>query len=367
MRVVIRTDSSSAIGTGHVTRCLTFANALRNCGATVTFVCRDHSGNIASEIADNRFDVRLLPRCTGVKTSSANLYEGWLGVEQATDAVQTRDVVQSCGSVDRLVVDHYGLDESWESLLRPSVGGILVIDDLANRRHTCSALLDQNLQTDTAVRYLRLVPADCRLLNGPRFALLREEFHRTRLGASHSRFEVQRILVFYGGVDATNETVKAMTALQTLNYPNLQITVIVGPANAQREYIHKVAADDARFKVRENVSDMARLMAEADLALGAGGTTTWERCCMGLPTIITAVAENQISIAEQVARAGAAVYLGEPSDVSGPRLMEAVGELLTAPARLSSMSERASSLVDGLGTSRVVRALYEMQAQEAPV
>ena len=330
MRVVIRVDSSTTIGSGHVMRCLTLAKQMREeKGAEVHFISRDLEGNLYAKIKVAGFSLHVLPRHSLNENLSG--YEAWLTVSQDVDAAETKAVLREIGRVNRLVADNYALDIVWERELRPFTDEIFVIDDLANRKHDCDILLDQNFYLDADKRYAGLVPEKCRLLLGPRYALLREEFYEARKHLRKRDGSLRNILVFYGGSDLTNETMKALRALHTFHETQSEVTadVIVGASNPYKQEIKEFCdAADAKEWVHYHcqVDNMAAYMAHADLMLGAGGSTTWERCFLELPAIVTAVADNQERSAEDCAAVGLNLYLGKWTKVNEEMMIRALQE-----------------------------------------
>jgi UDP-2,4-diacetamido-2,4,6-trideoxy-beta-L-altropyranose hydrolase len=201
MRVAFRVDSSALMGTGHLMRCLTLANELRRCGAATAFICRQHDGSVIARAEQEGHTVHRLAR-PGPSSDTAEDYAAWLGVPAPADAAETLLAV-SGQHYDWLVVDHYGLDHEWEQRLRGVVGRLLVIDDLANRRHDCDLLLDQNyFAAATRERYRGLVAGpSCKLLLGPSYALLRPEYAQLRSVLPPRDGVVRRALIFFGGSD----------------------------------------------------------------------------------------------------------------------------------------------------------------------
>lgn len=328
--VAIRVDSSEQIGSGHLMRCLTLAERLRKKSAEVHFISRDLAGSLHRLVEEHGFPLHLLPQ----HEEDTNLtgYAAWLTVPQAVDAEETGEILSRMQPVNRLVVDSYALDAVWEQRLRPLVREIFVIDDLANRPHECDILLDQNFYREMWHRYDGLVPPTCKLLLGPSHALLREEFYEAREHLRERDGILCRILVFYGGSDATRETEKAIRALVQLQLPSIAVDVVVGGSNPCRASIEELCAAHDFLYYHCQVSNMAELMARADLCLGAGGTTTWERCFLGLPAIVTAVAENQIQICEDCAEAGYICYLGRWDEVTEEDLAKAVQKCIMPQA-----------------------------------
>ena len=325
MVVFFRVDSSHLVGSGHLMRCLTLAQRYRKEGHRVSFICRDLEGNLSGLVKKQNFHLHMLP--TSVQDDTLAGYAKWLTVSQEQDAFETVALMQKMGKVDRVVVDSYAIDETWEKIVRPNTKEIFVIDDLANRKHDCDILLDQNYYLNKEERYIGLVPEHCKMLLGPRYTLLRDEFYEAKEKMKPRDGQLHNILVFYGGVDATDETSKAIKALRRLKangeLPDVEITVVVGGSNARKDDI-AIFCQKAGFQYLCQVNNMAELMAEADLMLGAGGTTTWERCFLTLPSIVTAVAENQFQICEDCATAGLIHYLGHWDQISVEDICDAV-------------------------------------------
>ncbi len=361
MRIVFRVDSSVEMGSGHVMRCLTLAESLIKRGAKVSFVCRELPGNLCGFIEQKGFMVNRLPynlnseekRDIYVDPPHAN----WLGVDWKTDASQTSDILNHFGKIDWLVVDHYALDVRWEQVLSSYTDAIMAIDDLADRHHQCDILLDQNLYPEMENRYKGLVPKQCKQLLGPKFALLREEFRNARSKGINRNGKVERIIVFFGGTDPTNETRKALDAVEQSGMAFTEIHVIVGEANPQKDTIKLLCESIEGVKFYCQTNKIADLMHNADLALCAGGSSTWERCCLGLPSIVLAIADNQIKIAQMTEEVGAIAFLGYAADVSKTHLAETLRKLSGDKMRLQKMSRVGVDLVDGMGVERVVKEM----------
>lgn len=337
----IRVDSSKMIGSGHLMRCLTLAAQMRDDGKAVHFICRELEGNLCQIVTDQGFFLHRLPM--HATDDSLMGYAAWLTVPQAADAAETAAVLHRIQPVERLVVDSYALDAAWERQMRPLVREIFVIDDLANRRHECDILLDQNFYRKMQHRYDGLVPEKCRRLLGPSHALLREEFYAARKKLAGRDGVLRRILVFYGGSDATCETEKAIHVLLQLHLPSVAVDVVVGGSNPRRAYIEELCGKHDFLRYYCQVSNMAELMAQADLSLGAGGTTTWERCFLGLPAIVTAIAENQLEVCRDCAEMGYIYYLGRWDEVTEEDIAAAV-QKCTMPQVLREMQRRCQRI-----------------------
>lgn len=295
MRVVMRVDASLQIGSGHVMRCLTLADELRSRGAEVHFICREHPGNLFALIAERGCPIVRLPLAEPEQIPSSGdvAHAAWLGAPWQQDAQETVAALPS-GGVDWLIVDHYALDQRWEQYVRPHVGKIMVIDDLADRPHDCDLILDQNVCDNMECRYDKLVLPHCRRFLGPRYVLLRPEFRVARKNLKDRDGTVKRILVFFGGSDLTNETTKTLLAIKSLGFPDIAVDVVVGVANPYKDQVKELCSSLPAARFYCQVDNMAQLMLSADLSVGAGGVTAWERMAMQLPTLAIAVADNQV-------------------------------------------------------------------------
>jgi UDP-2,4-diacetamido-2,4,6-trideoxy-beta-L-altropyranose hydrolase len=250
------------------------------------------------------------------------------------------------------------LDVEWEAAMSALTEHIMVIDDLADRVHDCDVLLDQNLhRAGMENRYEKLTPPNCKKLLGPKYALLRPEFKEIRSNLKVRDGSVKRIFVFFGGSDPTNETMKALIAIQQLDRADIAIDVVVGSTNPHREDIAGLCAAQPGAKLHRQINNIAELMASADMAIGAGGGAMWERCCLGLPSIVMSAAKNQDPGCEATAGIGAILYLGKAESVGEELIEGTLRVALSAPDLLMSMSEKSIALVDGQGGMRVVRKL----------
>lgn len=359
--IVFRTDASLDIGSGHVMRCLTLAATLCEQGAQCHFICREHVGHLCSYIESKGFRVHRLPVVERKNEAAASQPPGalahahWLGAGWKQDA-------ETCGALLAglapawLVVDHYALDGEWETAVLNEFSDrkprLLAIDDLADRHHVADLLLDQNLGRD-AKDYQDLVPEKCRIFIGPRFALLRSEFVRWREVSLARRAQspwLKRVLISMGGVDKDNATGRVLDALKSCDMPkDIEITVVMGSAAPWLDRITTQASlMPWSTEVVLNIDDMARRMAESDLAIGAAGSTSWERCCLGLPTIMLVLADNQRPTAEALHNVGAALCLGTVRELHN--LAGGVSGL-QFPAALQSMSRAAAQVTAGEGVT----------------
>jgi UDP-2,4-diacetamido-2,4,6-trideoxy-beta-L-altropyranose hydrolase len=367
MKAAFRVDASLQIGSGHVMRCLTLAEALRAHGAQCHFISRAHPGNLLELIRQRGFAVTALsvelppPPVNTQAASEPNkelVHASWLGCDWHTDAEQTRAILTKL-QPDWLVVDHYALDQRWEAALRPYYQQLLVIDDLADRLHQCDLLLDQNLGRQSK-DYASLVPAQCKVRAGPQYALLRPEFAALRDYSLQRRQQpaLKQVLITMGGLDQFNATGQVLQTLKDCTLPqDCRISVVMG---LQSPWLQQVGAQAQDMpwptEVLLNISDMAQRMADSDLAIGAAGSTSWERCCLGLPTLMVVLADNQRLGAQALQETHAALLIGNVNDIA-MKLPLAINAS-ASPHRLQKMITATAAITDGRGVDKVSKAMW---------
>jgi UDP-2,4-diacetamido-2,4,6-trideoxy-beta-L-altropyranose hydrolase len=336
MKIVFRVDASLKMGIGHVMRCLTLANELQLQSHEIFFICRKLPGNLIFLI---KYPVLALPNNDTFQTD--DLYLNWLGSSQEQDSEQTIKVIPK--NTDLLIVDNYALDEIWHKKLRLHTKKLMVIDDLADRQFDCDMLLNQNLGAHVQY-YDDKVSNNCELLLGCDYALLRPEFQLLREKALTKRKktkEIKNILISIGGVDLSNKTYDILQDIPDC----FNIIVILGGQSQHNKMITNYAKNKKNVKVMVDADNMSGLMLDADLAIGAGGSSSWERCCLGLPTLLYVLAENQRKIAENLEQLGAVKIVDN--------LNENLQNLLNNFTFWQTMSERAQIICDGAGVKRI--------------
>lgn len=366
MLVVFRVDASLKVGTGHVMRCLTLADRLSDHGAICVFISRSYPGNLIQYIMSRGYHVDVIP--VGSFSSSDReivhharqlAHAPWLGVTQQQDLEACLPILNNW-QPDWLIVDHYALDSSWEEPLHSYCRHSMAIDDLADRTHSCDLLLDQSLGRRES-DYAMLVSDRCTRLIGPSYALLRPEFVKWRPYSLNRRTKkpyLRHLLITMGGVDKDNVTGRVLESIaRNRSVGDARITVIMGIHAPWVEQIRTLAATMPHAtKVLCGVSDMARLMAESDLVIGAAGATVWEQCCLGVPAILIVLADNQRSNAEALERIGAAMYMDAAEiEYKLPAMLNGV----SLAERLLSLSGQGQSVVDGLGVDRATSEIIE--------
>lgn len=326
--VAFRCDASKTIGVGHVMRCLSLAEALRLRGAEVFFICSDETVKSVKSLADSTYKI----------------------------------VAENYAShVDWLVIDHYALDaDNYERAAREWAKKILVIDDLANRLHDCDVLVDMTYGRDS-IEYDGLVPADCKIFTGAQYALLRPEFYTLRQKLRRNFSDARRVLVSFGGVNPKGATEKALRMLSHYRDRHLEIDVVIGSNTNGLGAIHDLVEQinfDRHHSITLHIDapDIANLMTKAHLCLGAGGTTSWERCCLALPALVMELAENQSRIAQNLHESGSIINIGRIEGVDD-FLEKVFCSLISNEVKLSLMSDSAASVCDGMGVLRILKVI----------
>ena len=359
MKITIRADASLQIGTGHVMRCLTLADELCEKGSDVQFICRKHTGNLIKYIQSKGYLVHSLemPKANNLGNSkekcdnnSRLFHAKWLGVTQEKDAQECKRIMQDFQS-DWLIVDHYSIDRIWQAELKGMYKKLMVIDDLADRHHQCDLLLDQTygrLPQD----YQDLVPASCQMLLGAQYALLRPEFAQWREFSLKRRAQQQfkKLLVTMGGVDPDNITSHVLDALKTCDLPkDLEIMVVMGATAPYLDTVKNQAEGmPYKTKVKVSVGNMAEIMANADLAIGAAGATTWERCCLGLPSILFVIAQNQLFSSEKLQDSNIVLIATDMDDMK-----KKIGFI-----DFELLSTKSFEVTNGTGVNKVLGEIY---------
>jgi UDP-2,4-diacetamido-2,4,6-trideoxy-beta-L-altropyranose hydrolase/UDP-4-amino-4,6-dideoxy-N-acetyl-beta-L-altrosamine N-acetyltransferase len=351
MKYIFRADASMQIGNGHVERCLTLAEYLKKSGFDVSFICRELPGNLIEKIIGRGFQVFKLEEPVGTFTDGKLYYSHLLGVSQEEDARQSAKILEEI-KPDWLIVDHYALDYQWEGDLRHLCSKIFVIDDLCDRKHDCDYLLDQSLGRKLE-HYTGLVESSCKVLVGAQYSLLRPEFALWRDYSLKRRQTPQfkKLLISMGGTDIENYTADILDQLLYCNLPNdLTISIILGLNCPNLDSVtEKIKQLGCKVVIKENIDNMAEIMANSDIAIGAAGTTSLERCCLGVPTIQFITAHNQNFLAENLVKHKAALSLENS---------ESLSSLINVSLEwVNSVSSSAARVTDGTGASKIAEVL----------
>ena len=366
MKIAIRVDSSFEIGSGHVMRCLVLAQYLQKKSCEVCFLSREHDGNLIEYIKSKGFKVFLLPKrklCAEVNQSSDAVNTGWLGCSQDNDAIECLEVIENFNP-NWLIVDHYSIDKKWETILKNEQMKIMVIDDLANREHNCELLLDQNYYNNPYKRYDNLVPNYCTKLLGPQFSLLRDEFFKIDSKKIRNVNNIFKIFIFMGSSDITNQTLKVVKSIVSLIQKGflLSVDVLVGEINPNSNQIRSYCDKYSEIRFIGGTSEISKMMLEANIAIGAGGSASLERCYLGLPSLVISVAENQVETTNSLNSFGAIYHLGWFQNVNENMISTQIEKFMRAPNLLNSMSQKATSIfkVNGSKSKLGVEYIYDL-------
>lgn len=378
---VIRADASVLIGSGHIMRCLSLANALKASGVHCVFIARHIPNSLADKLKASGHDVVVLEGDNLPPADAAQgQYGEWLGTNEATDAetclTALLPFVAERGAPDLVICDHYGLSAKWETCIGQSLSApIAVIDDLSDREHDCKWLIDTTYGK-TPADYEGLIPPNCQFMVGSDYALLRPEFAERRpkaLARRDAAFEAEErvgnVLISMGGMDKDNVSKLMLQAIEVLpNRPDFETHVLVGPncphLKALRNFAQTLPFD---VIIHGGVNDVTPLFMAADICIGAAGSSTWERCCLGLPTINIVIADNQKTIARQMSGRGALVDAGPFQTLDVKVFSETiVAPLLSSVQQRKDLSEVCRTICDGHGVERVVGGLMNANVEDPP-
>ncbi|MFJ2995293.1 UDP-2,4-diacetamido-2,4,6-trideoxy-beta-L-altropyranose hydrolase [Pandoraea sp. NPDC087047] len=364
MKVAFRADASTRIGTGHIMRCLSLADQLAARGARCLFVCRAHEGHLLDLIVQRGHEVRSLPGAPATDSpsnaSSGLTHADWLGTDWRTDAGQTHAVLAEFRP-DWLVIDHYAIDSRWEDMQRDVCARMLAIDDLADRQHNTELLVDPSWYApkSAAARYVNRVGTDCECLLGPKYALLKPAFANLAELMPPRDGLVRRLFVFMGGADADNETAKVLRALMREDLQSLVVDVVIGRGHPDIAGVTKLVEARPGTRLHIALPSLAGLMARADMAIGGGGGAGAERLCMGLPSLVISLAENQVGMNRAMQDAGYVKYLGESRHVNISQIADGVVEMMSDPSALVRMSRMGQEILPGRGSEIVAARLFD--------
>lgn len=346
-RVLFLADCGPEVGGGHVMRCLSLAGALMAQGAVCGFLAPPDTARVLDVFAGP--DIERAPAAGGPLHQL---------VEAAAKAAAS-------WRADLMVVDHYGLGASQETLLRGAGGRVVVIDDLAERAHDCDLLIDSTLGR-APDEYAALIPASAVALTGSAYALLRPEYAACRPAALARRRPAEpprRLLISLGLMDLRGVTGRVLNLIRPA-LDGLAVDVVVGSGASTLPWLRHVVGQDPRLTLHVDTQGMAELIAAADIGIGAGGSSTWERAALGLPSLALILADNQQPLAFELDRRGAAVAVETRAAGLAEALPAAFGQLVGDGALRTRLAETSAALCDGSGAFRVAEAILGLVADK---
>lgn len=349
MNVFFRADASNVLGSGHIMRCITLAKELQK-EHQVNFICAEHEGNLIDLLIENGFVVHVIKPSEIIENNIvSNFSYDW-----EKDLEESLSILKNI-KCDYLIIDHYFLDDRWEKRISANVGVLVVLDDLKNREHWCDILIDQNFQTATTNPYLNLMKKNTTFLLGKKYALLRDEFIENRKSTLNS---ISSIFVYFGASDTTSETLALLQAFSRQKN-KYHLKVVIGYANSSRDEIISKYDNYEGIELFDQNNSISLLMKECDISIGAGGSTTWERCCIGLPSIVIPVADNQLKPMKELEKAGV-IYLLE--DNQPQKYEELFSKLNSFDLDFwLSIQKKGIDMFDGHGKARIKNVIMEGQ------
>lgn len=364
--IAFRADASERIGSGHVRRCQSLAAALQRRGAGIRFVMRAWPGQAEPSLPDPSIHVLALP--AGPAATNPSLvaraaadasvaHAGWLGSDWQTDADQTIARL-AAEPVAALIIDHYALDARWHRRVQGALRCPLVaIDDLADRPLAVDLIIDHNHAADHRLKYQAVNQTGCRILGGPRLALLAERFASApRNPAAHP---VRSIGVFMGGMDLHNMSERAWRGLREQAGFAGAIEVVSTHANPNLERLRALRAVDTSLQLTLDLPDLADFFGRHELHIGAGGGATWERCCLGAPTLALIVADNQRQVLLPLA--GLQVLSLIEQELPDAACIGSRARVMIEQSALrSQLASQAVQLVDGQGCRRIAQNISDL-------
>ena len=357
MNIAIRVDSSVKIGTGHVMRCMTLADSLRKNGAEVLFICREHDGNVNQFIIANGYNVEQLntnPKNIVENRIEKDIYKSMLGTSEVEDAKNTIEKIRDF-KPSWVIVDHYSLGIKWEQIIKKYTNKIFVVDDLANRRHDCDVLLDQNLYENMYNRYNNLIPRSSKRLFGPKYAILRNEFINQRKDNKIANENIKSIFIFFGGTDHFNLTEITLRSLMVNKLSQLNFNVVIGKYNPNKASIQQFSALYNNINLVIQTNEISKIMAKSDVAIGSGGSAIWEMCCLGLPSFIISFADNQLESVRHLSKNNIIEYHCHFDELKPAVLAQSFYDFITDNSKIKSIKRQCFGLVDGFGKKRIMK------------
>lgn len=337
-------------------RCLTLADKLKAQGGDVTFISRHLPTYLRQAIESKKHRVVRIGENSADEPCDELAHAHFLGTSQAQDAAHTQELLQT-RPCTWLIIDHYAIDHRWEKAVRPYTQNILVIDDLADRRHDCDLLVDQNLYADMERRYKGRIPEDAVALLGVKYAILRPEFSEARRRAHRRTGEPKRLFIFFGGMDSANYTLPVLRVIQSLQMESeaIEVDVVIGAQHPSGETIQAICREQG-YHCHVQTSDMAQLLLHADLAIGAGGSTSWERCCLGVPSLAYVVAQNQEALTQHADHLGL-LRAGCADIHDSEALRIELSDFIKADIERERVSKTCLETVDADGANKIVRRM----------
>jgi len=337
--LIFRVDASPDIGTGHLMRCMALGQTWKDAGGNVIFITACQNNALLQRLRAEDFDIHLIPD----------------SYPNTSDWIHTKNIISNYSNA-WIILDGYHFDENYQIRIKELGNKLFLIDDTAHLdRYYADIMLNQNLHADELNYHCEPYT---KLLLGTKYVLLRKQFMRWQGWRRKIPDIAHKVLITLGGSDPSNQTLKIIRALQKVDIRGLEVVVVVGASNPHFREIQSTTRN-SRFVIRliRNATDMPELMAWADIAVSAGGSTSWELAFMGLPALLIVLAENQRRSAKLLAERKVFLGLGEGQNVKVQDIAQALKNVLQNCEIRKKLSQKEHLLVDGMGVERIIKIL----------
>lgn len=347
MNLVFRVDSSDIIGIGHLIRCINLAYIYKE--FNIYFICKKHKHNLNQKVIENNFELIEidLPNKPNINMN----INSWLGEEYTIDAIKTMEKIKELNiQIDWLIIDHYAINEDWEKLLKPFIKKILVIDDYTTRKHMCDKLLNQNIdEKEGKDLYKKSVNSNCEILCGKEYLLLNHKYFEMNIKKKNIDDKIERVNIFMGGADTFNITEKIISVC--LEYNNtllnkIKFDVIIGKSNSHYDRIKTIIENLPYFEIHYDLPFIGHLLLEADIAIGAPGSSSYERCLTLTPTLCICIADNQKSVISPLVKSNVIIYLGTIEENYLEKLKQTIHYLNTNIQQVKDMQQNCGNFIN---------------------
>lgn len=337
MKVIFRVDSSNKIGSGHIMRCIAMAEKLK-CFTDVIFISRRLKGNINHIVSQSGFNLIELE---APKTDNGT----WLTVGFKQDAEETVQILKSITEKIVLITDHYELDEQWETIIKPYVNKIVVIDDLGNRKHYCNILIDNSTE-EGIIKYKNLINYNGQIIYGRQYQIFRDEFLLQKAKNSCNLKRIEKVLAFFGGSDPTAETLRFIRNLNFPKYQHIKFYIIIGESNPLKDYIARELCCFSNTELLIQISNMAECLTNVDICFGAAGVSNWERVFLQVPSFCVSVADNQKIAENTFDFSKPYIYLGHFDNINDTIYEKALEWAINNVEILNNIKHNASKIFE---------------------
>jgi len=347
MNLLFRVDASNIIGTGHIYRCINLASIYKKQYPKINiyFISKNHPFNLNEKIREKFtcFEINLN------NSNNINLnIDTWLGESQLIDSKKTISVIEQNNlKIDWLIIDHYAINYIWENELKKYVKNICVIDDFTNRKHNCNILINQQINNNEIIKYKNIVNNDCKVLTGNDYLFFHDKYYDLEINKNIK--SLKRINIFMGGADThniTNTIIDICYNFNKNNNLNIIFDVLIGKSNKYYHQLENKLKEYENFNLYYNLNFIGDLLLKADLAIGAPGTSSYERCLTLTPTLMICLATNQKTVIQKFIDSETAIYLGDINSNYKEKLLNNLQFLNDNPNELNKISINCKKFIN---------------------